>query len=101
MLAPSGLNAGFLVGAEHVVVWSQGFPLPATVVKIEDTSSFANEVWIAREDPTAMTPGPQRILAEPTPNGGAADLRDDATCYRLLAQFCDRPAGQRQAPARR
>jgi hypothetical protein len=85
MFAPSGLDAGLLVGAEHVVAWSQGFALPAPLVKIEDAASFASKVGIARENPTAMTPGPQRILAEPAPNGGAADLRDDAARHCLLA----------------
>jgi hypothetical protein len=32
-----------------------------------------------------MTPRPQRVLAEPAPEGGAGDLHDDAARHRLLA----------------
>src|SRR5688572_9169336 len=96
MLAPARLDAGLLVGAQHIVAPSQGNPLPAPLIEIEDAAGFGSEVWIAREDPAAMAPGPQRILAEPAPQGRAADLSHQALGHRLLAQIAERPARQGQ-----
>ena len=78
-----------LVSAENVIAWPQRCTFPTALVKIEDATRLAGKLWIARKDPGAMMPGPQRVLAEPTPEGGATDLRDDAARHRLLAQFGD------------
>jgi hypothetical protein len=48
------------------------------LVEIENPASLAGEIRIAGEDPCAMPPGAQSVLAEPAPKGDAADLRDDA-----------------------
>jgi len=96
VFAAPRLDAGLLVSAENVIARPKCSTFPTAVVKIEDAARFAVELWIAREDPGAMTPGPQRILAQPAPEGSAADLGDDAVCHRLLAQFGDRPARQGQ-----
>jgi hypothetical protein len=45
--------------------------------KLEDAASLAGELRIARAYPGAVMPGPQRVLAEPAPERGATDLRDD------------------------
>src|SRR5208337_3468394 len=101
MLAPAGLDAGLLVNAENVIAWPQCCTFPTALVKIEDATSLAGELRITREDPSAMTPGPQCVLAEPAPQGGAADLCHDAARHRLVAQFGDRPVRQGQTSTRR
>jgi hypothetical protein len=63
MLADAGLNAGFLVGAEHKLIGTQSFALPTLGVKIEDASGLAREIWVAREDPGTMLPGEWRPRA--------------------------------------
>jgi hypothetical protein len=85
VFAPPGLNAGLLVSAENVIVCPQRCTFPTALIKIEDAASLAGKLWVAWKDPGAMMPGPQRVLAEPTPEGGATDLRDDAARHRLLA----------------
>jgi hypothetical protein len=89
MFAPSGLDAGLLVGAEHVITWPQRGATPPALVEIENAAGLAGELRIAWEDPGAMPPGAQRVLAEPAPESGAADLRDDAARHRFLTQFGD------------
>src|SRR5580765_236434 len=101
MFAPPCLDAGLFVGGEHVITRPQCGATPTALVEIENEARVASELRIAREDPGAMSPGAQRILAEPAPERGIADLRDDAARHRLLAQFADRPAGKWQAPAGR
>lgn len=101
MFAPSGLDAGLFVGGEYVITWPQCGATPTALVEIENTAGLASELRIAWEDPGAMPPGAQRILAEPAPERGTADLCDDAARHRLLAQFADGPAGKWQAPAGR
>ena len=87
VLAPPGLNAGLLVSAENVIAWPQRCTFPTAQVKVKDETSLAGKLWVAWEYAAAMMPGPQRVLAEPTSEGGATDLRDDAARNRLLAQF--------------
>ena len=89
MFAPSGLDAGLLVGGEHVIARPQRGATPTALVEIENAAGLAGESRIAWEDPDAMPPGAQRILVEPAPEGGAADLRDDPARHRFLAQFGD------------
>src|SRR6266516_3974895 len=57
VLADSGLDAGFLVGADHELVGSQGLALPLPGVQVEDEPGLRREVWIAREYPAAMLQG--------------------------------------------
>jgi hypothetical protein len=66
------------------------------MIEIEDTSGLGGEGGITWEDPTAMTPWPQRILAKPAPQRGAADLGDEPLRHRLAPQFGASPARQRQ-----
>ena len=51
MFAASGLDAGFLIDAENVIVQPQCCTSPAALVEIDDAASLAGEVRITREDP--------------------------------------------------
>ena len=101
-MAPAAdLDAGLLVGAQHVVAGPQGQPLPAVLVQIQDPARLGGERGIAGEDPAPVAPRAQRILAEPPPEGGAADLGDESLRHHLASQLSQRPARQGNAPPRR
>jgi hypothetical protein len=65
MAPATHLDAGLLVGAQDVVPWAQGQPLPAPLIQIQNPARLGGELGIAQEDPAAMAPWPERILAEP------------------------------------
>lgn len=100
MFAPPGLDAGLLVDAEHVISRPQCCTFPAPLVQVDDAASLAGELRVARENPTAMAPGTQCILAEPAPERGAADLGNDAARHCFLPQLSDGPMSQRETTAR-
>ena len=64
------------------------------MVEVEDGAGFGREVGVAREDPAAMLPGPERVAAEPAPQGGATDLGDEALRNHVPPDLVDREAGQ-------
>jgi hypothetical protein len=101
-MAPrAGLDARLFVGAEHVLARPQGHPLPAAFVEIEDPAGLERELRIAGEEPAAVAPRAQGILAEPAPHGGATDLRHDAVRHHGATELGHRPARQRHRPAPR
>lgn len=67
MFAPSGLDAGLLVGGEYIITRPQCGAMPPALVEIENATGLASELPIAWEDPGTVSPGAQRILAEPAP----------------------------------
>jgi hypothetical protein len=75
---------------------------PASAVRRDQGSGpLWRRTRVAREDPATMAPGPERILAEPPPEGGPADLRDEPLGHHFSSQFGQRPARQRHTPAGR
>ena len=101
MFSAPGLNTGFFVCADDVVIGTQGNAVPEALVKIKDGSGFAGKVWIAREDPASMFPGSKGIAAEPAPQSSAANLSDQALGKNVLADFLDRKPGQWEPEAMR
>jgi len=101
MFAPARLDAGLLVGAEHIIARSQGFVPPPALIEVQDAAGLGSEGGITRENPATMAPRSQRVLAEPAPQRGAADLRHQPLFDRFPAQFGERPARQWQATTRR
>jgi hypothetical protein len=89
-----GLNTGLFVCADDVIIGTQWNALPEALVKIENGSGFAGEVWISGEDPASMFPGAKGIAAEPAPQRSAADLSDQALRNNVPADFLDREPGQ-------
>jgi hypothetical protein len=49
--AHAGLDARFLIGAEHVLVLAEQFPFPFPLVQVQDAGSLKSEVRVAGEDP--------------------------------------------------
>ena len=84
--AAAGLDARFLVGRQDVLIGPQGLALPRAGVEIQDPPGLGRKRRVAREDPTAMAPRAQGVLAEPAPQRGLADLGDQpwatAACCR-------------------
>ena len=93
------LNAGFLVGGEHKILGAKKMSLPETLVEIEDGAGLFHKQGIPRKDPGSMPPRTNRVFAEPTPNGGATDLRHQPLIENFPAEVGDREARQGQALA--
>ena len=89
----ASLNAGLFVGGDDVVVSAQRSAFPDAFVQIEDRTRFVGKVGIARENPASMLPRPKCVAAEPAPQGGAADLRNQALRNYMLPDLLDREAG--------
>ncbi len=68
------LNACLLIGRQHVFIIFEMLALPPPLIQIENRTSFLRKLWIARKNPTAMTPRANRISRQPAPNRCPADL---------------------------
>src|SRR5713226_2754008 len=97
----SSLNAGLFICGDNEVIRAQGSALPNALIEIEKQTGLGRKMRIARKNPTAMLPGTKGIAAEPAPQRGAADLRDQALSDHLLADFSDREPGQGYTEAMR
>ena len=89
MFAPAGLNAGLFVSTQHVITRPQGLVLPTALVEVQDTTGLDGESRVAWKYPTAMPPRPQRVVAEPTPQRGTADLGNQTVSYGLAPQLAE------------
>ena len=83
VLAAARLDAGLLVGADHIVVRAQGMPLPGRFVEIEDTASLVGEIGISGKDPAAMVPRADGVFGEPPPDGRLTDRSGQTTANDL------------------
>jgi hypothetical protein len=97
VLADAGLDTGFLVGREHEVTAAQRRPFPAAFVEVEHTAGLGGELWIAGKNPASVSPGTKRVATEPTPERGAADLRNDSLGDDLPPDLGQREARQGKA----
>ena len=87
MLAQTRLDARLLVGADDHVVGAQWHPVPQSLVQIKDRSGLLFKAWVTREDPAPELPGTDGVLIEPPPDGGPANLGDDAPANGLGGDF--------------
>jgi hypothetical protein len=69
--AATSLDAGLLVGTQHVLVVPQWLALPAAGVQIEDRTGKFEKMRVAWKDPALVAPGTQRILEQPAPDAAA------------------------------
>ena len=95
MLAAAGLNAGFFIGGDHELIVLQRSVLPLAGVEIQHAPGLGCELWVPREDPTAVIPRPQGIFMQPTPQRAAADRGHQTAPLDLLNQILGAPAGKR------
>jgi hypothetical protein len=94
MAAMTGLNAGFLISAEHTVLWEERLAFPDPFVQIQDPSGLLLEVRVPGKDPTPVAPRLDRILGEPAPESGVANRSDEAPTESLSFKFWNRVARQ-------
>ena len=69
--------------------------LPNAILQIEDAPSLGREIWVAWEDPTAMSPRAERIGAEPAPQGGPANLSYQSLCDYFAPNLGKRKSRER------
>src|SRR5215469_4798499 len=62
VLAPSGLNAGFLVCRDHELIILQRVVFPRAGIQVENATGFVGKMGIAWEDPTPVVPGANSVL---------------------------------------
>jgi len=92
MFAPPGLNAGFFICGDNELIILQRLPFPCAGIQVQNATGFVGKVGIAREDPTAVIPGPNGILMQPAPQRAAADGRHQARLTSLSRQIRRTPA---------
>jgi len=90
VLAHTGLNAGLLVSRQNEFVWAQRLAAPEAFVKVENRTGFLNELGITGKYPAAMPPRTYSVAAQPSPQGTAADLGDDALSKYFVANVGER-----------
>ena len=95
MAPPPCLDAGLLVGREDEVGVRQRLSLPSTLVEVEDQARLRFEGRIAGKNPTAMGPGADGILREPTPQSGLAHRGHDPAFEHRALDLGKAPARQR------
>ena len=88
------LDTGLLVRADHTISRGKCRAMPAPLVQIEHAGGFALKVRIAREDPTAVRPGTDRILGEPAPQRRLTDTGHKPALDHLAADLRHAPARQ-------
>jgi len=97
MDAQPRLDAGLLVSGDDVFVLAQRLTLPAVLVQVQDAPGLGLEVRIARKDPAAVLPRPDRVLVQPTPDRAVADARHQARALSVARNVGHAEARQRQA----
>jgi hypothetical protein len=73
MTTNAGLNAGFLVGTDNVVVRAQGLPVPEPSVQIQYPASLLCKLGVTGKNPVCVPPGFDGIRIQNAADGGAAD----------------------------
>ena len=73
MAADAGLDACLLVRTDDVVLATQWFAFPGTIVRIEDPCRFLGEPRISRKDPVLVTPRLDRVGIENSPDRAGTD----------------------------
>ena len=86
------MNARLLVGRDHEVTSAEWRALPNALIEIEDGTRIGRKVGITREYPASMLPRAESVGAEPTPQGGAADFRDETLRNHVLPDLLNREA---------
>ena len=83
VLAAARLDAGLLVGTDHIVVRAKGLPLPCPFVEIENTARLVGEVGVSGKDPAAMVPRADGVFGEPAPDGRLTNRSGQTTANDL------------------
>lgn len=96
MFPTPGLNAGLFVGRHHAIGIAEGASLPDAFIEIQDGAGLLGKLRISGEDPTSVKPRSNRILRQPSPDGGLSDGSDQSPTHDLPLYLCHAEAGQGQ-----
>jgi hypothetical protein len=84
----SGLDTGFFVSANDIVIWPQVLAIPDALIKIQNLRCLFAEVGITREDPASVLPWLYGVGIEPSPNRRTTDRSNDAIFNDLSGNIC-------------
>ena len=73
MAADTGLDAGFLVGTEDVVLGAKALALPGAGIQVQNRAGLLGKVGISRKDPVLVSPGFDGVSIQNTPYGTTTD----------------------------
>lgn len=93
----AGLNTGFFISADDVVVLAQRLAFPSSLVQIQDPSRLSFKVRVTRPDPTSITPGPNGIGGKPAPYSCSADRGNYSARHGFSGDFFACQVRERQA----
>lgn len=93
----SGLDAGFLVGADDEVIRAKGLALPLLGVEVEHPARLGREFGVAGEDPGSVLPRADGVFMKPAPHGFMTDGGDEAGALDVTDDIRGAQARERQA----
>src|SRR5262249_8061399 len=73
MTTPAGLNAGFLVSTDNVVVRAKGLPVPEPSIQIQYPASLLCKLRVSGKNPVFVLPGFDGIGIEYPPDRAGTD----------------------------
>jgi hypothetical protein len=74
MAMMAGLDGGFLVGGDHVLLGTERLTLPLALIEVQNSPGFLGEVRVPRKDPRAVVERPDGVFGEPPPDGSPRNL---------------------------
>jgi len=95
MLAASGLNAGFFIGAQNKVFFGKGLSIPEAMIQVQDAARLGCKLRVSRKDPRAVPPRADGVLVQPAPDGAVADGGHQAAILGIATQIRHAPTRQR------
>ena len=93
----AGLNAGLLVGADHVIIRPQSLAFPNPLVQVQHSTGLLGKPLVAGKNPTAIRPRADGVGIQPPPHRASADRSDDATPDRLSGDIGATEPRERQS----
>ena len=84
----SGLDTGFLISTDDVIVVSEALAIPDALIKIQDPRCLFTKIRIARKNPASILPWFYGIGIEPSPNSRTTDGSNDAIFNDLPGNIC-------------
>ena len=81
-----GLELGFLIGTDHIIVGTERVALPPPGIQIEHPGGLGLEIGVTGKDPGPVLPGLDRIGGQPSVHGGRRDRLGYTAGDRLAAR---------------
>lgn len=81
------LNAGLLIGTNHVFVGTQQLAIPGSMIQIQYPSRFFLEIRISGPYPAPVTPRANCVLAQPAPDRRSTDGGHNTPLDGLLSDL--------------